>query len=54
MEKEKLAIIHDALSEALSLISDEIQAVECEDLANDYEAVIDKLTLALKALEGMK
>ena len=54
MSKGQLDIIHEALSEAHGLLSDEIQAVECEELANDYETVFDKLALALKALEELK
>lgn len=47
MKKE---ILEDALSSALSLLNNEIESVEIDDLKNDYLTVIEKIELAIKEI----
>lgn len=48
MNKEKLQSIINALEEALSLISEEYETLQDEELKQKYDGVIGKLEKAIK------
>ena len=47
MEIEK---IENALTSALSLLNNEVESIEYDELKNEYLSVIEKLEIALKAI----
>ncbi len=47
MEIEK---IENALTSALSLLNNEVDSIEYDELKNEYLSVIEKLEIALKAI----
>lgn len=46
-----LELVKEALESSLSLISDELEGVESEELRDEYLLVIQKIEAALKILE---
>lgn len=46
-----LELIKEALESSLSLISEELECVELDELREDYLFVIQKIETALKTLE---
>ena len=50
---EKINIITNAISSAITFLENEIQCVEDECLAEEYQAVIDELTNALRTAQEM-
>ena len=49
----KINIITNAISSAITFLENEIQCVEDECLAEEYQAVIDELTNALRTAQEM-
>ena len=47
MEKEKIV---SAINSALSLLNNEVQAIEFEELKNEYLSVIRQLEIALEEI----
>ena len=47
MDKEKIT---SAVTSALSLLNNEVQAIEFEELKNDYLSVIEQLEIALEKI----
>ena len=50
---EKINIITNAISSAITFLENEIQCVEDECLAEEYQEVIDTLTNALRTAQEM-
>jgi len=50
---EKINIITNAISSAITFLENEIQCVEDECLAEEYQEVIDELTNALRTAQEM-
>jgi hypothetical protein len=44
-------IIEEALTAALSLLNNEIDSIEYEELREEYQSAIDKLELAISELK---
>lgn len=51
MKKEELQSIINALEEALSLISEEYETLQDEELKQKYDAVVEKLEKAIKQVK---
>ena len=54
MEQSQMEIVENALSEALYLISDEIQCVMDEELLETYQRVIEQLEEALDVMKAQR
>lgn len=54
MEQSQMEIVENALSEALYLISDEIQCVMDEELQETYQRVIEQLEEALDVMKAQR
>ncbi len=50
---EKIKYIKQAISSAIYLLDNEIQCIEVEELAEEYQEIIDQLNKALQLTEEM-
>lgn len=52
MKQEELRIIYEALTEAQGLIDNEIDCVIDEELFDDYQSALNKLSQAIEIVKG--